>query len=66
MFEPEKKTLLEQIQKALEDRNLVKVAEVTKIHHNTLVKIRTGQRTRIHPSTEKLLCDYLNIRSEQV
>lgn len=50
---------IEKIADALRDRNLMRVSEATGLHHNTLVRLRTGETKRLTAGTQKILTDYL-------
>ena len=49
----------DEIRTALLDRNLVKVAENTGLHHNTLVALRKGTVAKPNPGTIEILRRYL-------
>lgn len=49
----------EEIKSALWDRNLVRVSEVTGLHHNTLVALRLGNVEKPNPATLDVLARYL-------
>jgi len=51
---------LDQIRKALDDRNMDKVAERTGIHRNTISAIRAGSNQNPTYATLKTLSDYLS------
>jgi len=53
-----KMTILE-LRAALADRNLIKVAEATGLHHNTLIGIRSGKISNPQQRTVDVLSEYL-------
>jgi hypothetical protein len=53
---------LDEIRSALQDRNLVRVAEATGLHHNTLLLIRSGAIESPRRATLAVLAGYLSAR----
>lgn len=56
-------TTVDKIRLALADRNLAQVSRQTGLHHNTLIKIRSGVSAP-HIATIKLLVEYLGLGDE--
>jgi DNA-binding Xre family transcriptional regulator len=50
---------LEQVQAALHDRNLTKVADATGLHYDTVRRVYRGDHKQISYETIKKLSDYL-------